>query len=112
MKYISKSLSLEKTPTTSDQWRRISDFERTELIRGYLKSLKKNIEIEVVRADSDGQIIFKIEKPIAANERGMMLLDFENELKKNIDLGITVWLEPVGDKSKLRNLRGIKIRDV
>jgi hypothetical protein len=42
----------------------------------------------------------------------MMLLDLENEIKKDIDHGITVWLEPVGDKSKLRNLRGIKIKDV
>ena len=112
MKYIKKSLSLEKTPTTSDQWRKRSDFERIELIRDYLKSSEKKIDIEVVRADSDGQIIFKIEKPIPANQRGMMLLDFEEELKKDIDHGITVWLEPVGDKSKLRNLRGIKIKDV
>lgn len=112
MKYISKSLSLEKTPTTSDKWRRRSDFERMELISDYLKSSKKNIKIEVIRADVDGQIIFKIEKPIPANERGIMLLDLENELKKDIDHGITVWLEPVGDKSKLRNLRGIEIKDV
>ena len=42
--------------------------------------------------------------------RGMILLDLEEKLKKNIDIGLTVWLEPVGDKSKLRNLRGIKIK--
>ena len=29
---------------------------------------------------------------------------------ESIDNGITVWLEPVGDKSKLRNLRGIEIK--
>ena len=39
-----------------------------------------------------------------------MLLDLEEKLKNEIDLGITVWCEPVGDKSKLRNLRGIKIK--
>ena len=39
-----------------------------------------------------------------------MLLELESYLKENIDKGLTVWLEPVGDRSKLRNLRGIKIK--
>ena len=34
----------------------------------------------------------------------------ESELKENIDAGLTVWFEPVGDKSKLRNMRGIKFQ--
>ena len=32
-------------------------------------------------------------------------------MKESVDNAITIWLEPVGDKSKLRNLRGIKIKD-
>ena len=28
-----------------------------------------------------------------------MLLDFEKKIKNNIDKGLTVWCEPVGDKS-------------
>ena len=47
---------------------------------------------------------------IKASERGILLLDLEQLLKNKIDQGITIWLEPVGDKSKLRNLRGIKIK--
>ena len=39
----------------------------------------------------------------------MLLLDIEEILKKTVDEGITVWLEAVGDKSKLRKLRGIEI---
>ena len=31
-------------------------------------------------------------------------------MKADIDEGITLWLEPVGDKSKLRNLRGIELK--
>ena len=42
--------------------------------------------------------------------RGIILLDLEEQLKKNIDQGLTVWLEPIGDKSKLRNLRGVKFQ--
>ena len=37
-----------------------------------------------------------------------MLLELEEKLKSVLDKGISLWLEPVGDKSKLRNLRGIK----
>ena len=31
-------------------------------------------------------------------------------LKNSIEKSITIWLEPVGDKSKLRMLRGIEIK--
>ena len=109
MDYINKNFSEKETPITSDQWKEKSDNERIELIENYLKKNSRSVDYEVVKADADGQIIFKIEKTIPANERGVMLLDFEEELKKSIDQGITVWLEPVGDKSKLRNLRGVKI---
>ena len=50
----------------------------------------------------------KIETKIPASERGVLLLELEKSLKLKIDEGITIWLEPVGDKSKLRQLRGIK----
>ena len=36
----------------------------------------------------------------------------EGLLKSKIDQGITIWLEPVGDKSKLRNLRGITFKSI
>ena len=39
-----------------------------------------------------------------------LLLDFESELKIGVDQGLVVWCEPLGDKSTLRNLRGIEIR--
>ena len=111
MNYINKEFSLAKTPVASDKWKKKTDVERVELIKDYLKK-NKNIDLEVVRAESDGQVTLKIEKIIPANKRGVMLLDFEEELKKEIDQGITIWLEPVGDKSKLRNLRGITIKAI
>ena len=39
-----------------------------------------------------------------------MLLDLEEKIKASIDQGITVWCEPVGDKSVLRKLRGFEIK--
>ena len=76
-----------------------------------LKELKKNIlykDFEVVKAPDNGQILLRIEKIIPANVRGLLLLELEEKLKL-IDNGITLWCEPVGDKSKLRKLRGVEI---
>ena len=67
-------------------------------------------DFEVYETPDDGQIVFKIQKSITSSKRGIMLLELESKLKENIDNALTVWLEPVGDKSKLRNLRGIKIK--
>ena len=58
----------------------------------------------------NGQIVIKINKSIPSNERGLFLLELEEKIKYNIDRGITIWCEPVGDKSALRKLRGVKIK--
>ena len=55
--------------------------------------------------------LFKVLESIASNKRGLLLLELEEQLKRKVDNGITVWLEPVGDKSKLRNLRGITFKN-
>ena len=36
--------------------------------------------------------------------------DLEAFLKESIDPGLVVWLEPLGDRSSLRNLRGIEVK--
>ena len=64
---------------------------------------------EIVKVPDNGQVVFKIEKLIAASKRGLLLLKLEEILKSKIDKGITVWCEPVGDKSVLRKLRGVTI---
>ena len=103
-----KNFSNQETPKPSEKWKNLSEDSRIEIIA---EELKKNIlysDFEVVEAPDNGQIILKIEKAIPSNVRGIMLLELEAKLKSAIDKGISVWLEPVGDKSKLRNLRGIK----
>ena len=99
-----------KTPVVSEHWRNMSNEERIKLISEKLKKDKKTNEFEIFKVLEDGQIILKINKSIKSNERGMILLDLEEQLKNTIDQALTVWLEPVGDKSKLRNLRGIKFQ--
>ena len=104
-----KDFVFTKTPSTGEKWLKLNNEERVKAIIIELK--KKNLEdFEVFKTPDNGQIIFKVSKPIPSNERGILLLDLESELKENIDKGLTVWFEPVGDKSKLRNMRGIKFQ--
>ena len=105
-----KNYSKNKTPTTSNNWRSISNEERKLKISNKLKENIKFKDFEVIKTPDNGQIELKIETPLAANLRGDLLLDLEVFLKKNIDEGLTVWCVPVGDKSKLRNLRGVNIQ--
>ena len=105
---MKKNFASAVTPTTSKDWVVKSEKDRIEMI---LKELKKNIlykDFEVAKAPDNGQIVLRIEKIIPANVRGLLLLELEEKLKL-IDNGITLWCEPVGDKSKLRKLRGVEI---
>ena len=99
-----------KTPSTSEFWKNLPDDKRAELINKELKKDKNLSELEVFKTPDNGQIVFKVQKSIPSNKRGLLLLDLEDQLKANVDKGLTVWFEPVGDKSKLRNLRGIKFQ--
>ena len=103
-----KSFSDAITPVTSEKWNKLDQIGRIKLITTELKKNELYDGFEVVEAPDNGQIVLKIERLIPANERGLMLLELEEKLKPSLDKGISVWCEPVGDKSKLRNLRGIK----
>ena len=105
-----KNYVLAKTPSTSEFWKNLSNEKRADLINKELKKNKNLSEFEVFKTPDNGQIVFKVQKSIPSNKRGLLLLDLEDQLKANVDKGITVWFEPVGDKSKLRNLRGIKFQ--
>ena len=103
-----KNFSDQETPKTGEKWKNLSNGSRIKMIAEELKKDKLYNGFEVIEAPDNGQIVLKIERAIPANERGILLLELEEKLKSALDKGISVWLEPVGDKSKLRNLRGIK----
>ena len=107
---MKNNFSKSKTPQTSQDW--VSKEEKKRLEKIYKEIQKDEIykDIEVIKAQKNGQVILKIEHSIPVNKRGLYLLELEKKLKSNIDKGITIWCEPVGDKSKLRNLRGVKIK--
>ncbi len=108
--YINKEFSYEDSPKTGQAWINSSEDYRRKLISKILINNTKYEDFEIIRAESNGNVILRTEKSIQASERGVLLLDLEQILKDKVDQGITIWLEPVGDKSKLRNLRGIEIK--
>ena len=105
-----ENYSKSKTPVTSEKWLNKSEEDRKKIISNELNKCDLYKDFKILKAPSNGQIVLKIERIIPANERGLLLLDLEEKLKIEIDKGITVWCEPVGDKSKLRKLRGIEIK--
>jgi len=106
---MKKNFSKIKTPVTSQEWRKKSEESRINIISEELKKNSLYKDFEVIKAADDGQIILKIKHMIPTNQRGLLLLELEEKLKL-IDEGITIWCESVGDKSKLRKLRGVEIK--
>ena len=105
-----KNFANDKTPTTSEFWIKLDQNKRIDLVKNELKKNQNLKDFDVHQASDSGQIVFTVRETIPSNIRGPLLLDLEEKLKENIDRGLTVWFEPVGDRSKLRNLRGVKIK--
>jgi tRNA G37 N-methylase Trm5 len=101
-----------KLNKTSNLWKSLSKDEKKKLIQKELLSDPLTSSFEIYTLDDEGKIVLKINQTIPSNIRGVILLDLEERLKKKIDLALTIWLEPVGDKSKLRNLRGITMKSI
>ena len=99
------------TITVGKEWSLLSKISKIEQIAFQINAFNKNkLKIKVVSADSKGQVIIALHENMPARERGIFFLDLENFLKENIDSGINIWCEPIGDKNKLGKLRGIEIK--
>ena len=110
--FITREFSEADTPLASNEWKSKSSEERIQLIKKKINENENYKNFQVIEADENAYITLKIESVIPASVRGILLLELEESLKKSIEKAITIWLEPVGDKSKLRNLRGIKFKTV
>ena len=106
---MKNNYSKHKTQTPSENWIKMNKDERFKTLKKIIDADIRYKNFEIFNAPDNGQLVFKIDENISVNERGLMLLNFEKKIKASIDKGLTVWCEPVGDKSKLRNLRGIKL---
>lgn len=112
MNFINRLNAIADSPVPGSSWKNESEKNRIKKIKTILSSRKEYQIFEVLKAPENGQVVLKTNVLIKASERGIFLLDLENFLKEKMDKGITVWLEPVGDKSKLRNLRGIDLKSI
>lgn len=105
-----KNYSFEETPTTSMAWTNKSISSRINLINGFLKKNNLDKDFLAISAAENGQVVLKVFRTLPVNIRSLLLLDLEKKIKSSIDKGITLWCESIGDRSTLRNLRGIKIK--
>lgn len=99
------------TPQTSNRWQQMSDDQRLELVNQAinLSQTEKNSILVPIETMPDGQLIFRFLEPIGAERRGTILLDLEEFLKKEVDEGLTVWIETLDDRNSLRHLRGVGV---
>lgn len=100
----------EESPKTTIVWRNKLPEQRLNEVETVCDSSELFKKIKVSRVLPDGNVFVNLLEPLPPNIRGTLLLDLEAELKLQIDHGIVVWCEPLGDKSTLRNLRGIEIK--
>ena len=107
---ININVAAKDSPIPLVNWISLLDKEKKELVSNEILNSKLLDDFEVISTDKNGNVILKIEKNIPAKKRGILLLEVEKILKEKIDEALMIWLEPVGDKSKLRNLRGIEIK--
>ena len=93
----------------SKEWLDLSNLDKELKIKNFLKEFRFDNILKFSTLSNDGQINFCLLQELKADERCNILLDIEGKIKDNIDKGLTLWLEPMGDKNTLRNLRGIKV---
>jgi hypothetical protein len=99
------------SPKPSKVWLAWSPSERGAAIRKCIDSDHRYAEaLTFVEARADGQVILNLHPGVEVFARCDLLLDFEELLKEKVEAANTVWLEPIGDKSTLRRLRGIEVR--
>lgn len=101
-----------ETPTPGSAWSSLDVDQRVALVSSAIKNGSEQYysQVEVTTAKEDGQVIVRLKTPLLASQRGPLLLDIEKHLKKTIDDALVVWLEAVGDRNSLRNLRGIEVK--
>ena len=108
--YINKKFAETESPKTSDTWKSYNAEKRVQIVQREIDNSSKYKNFRVFKTNKNGEVVLETTSILGASERSEILLDLENLLKDKIDLGITVWLQLLEDKSKLRKLRGIKFK--
>lgn len=103
--------SMASTFACAENWKILDAPARRALINAIIdRDENFSILINLVDVKDDGQVILSLKEALGPDRRGTLLLDFEDALKRQVDIGLNVWLEPLGDRSSLRKLRGIEVK--
>jgi hypothetical protein len=99
------------TPNPGATWAALDERQRVDQVKNKLMASSASFlsQIEIITAKADGQVIVHMKQSLPASERGPFLLDLEDYLRE-IDQALVVWLQPLGDRNSLRNLRGIEVK--
>lgn len=101
-----------QTPVPGSFWMGLDKRQRLDKVIQALEGSPREFitRVQVIAAKEDGQVTIHMSESLPTDQRGPFLLDLEEFLKETIDPAITVWLEPLGDRNSLRNLRGIEVK--
>ena len=102
------------SPSPSIIWTEVPEEVKLNKIVELLDELDANWneKYKVISAKNNGFVTIDFLKSIPVSERSNYILSIESELCSRLDDSITIWVAPVGDKSSLRNLRGIEVKSI
>lgn len=100
----------DKCDLVSDTWASFSEEQRVAEIVSTISGSQFEGFVEPTKALSSGFVYVKLIRDLSPGERGAFLLDLEAKLKEEIDIGLSIWCDPLGDRNSLRNLRGVQIK--
>ena len=100
---------LDKCDEVDVVWLSLSEDERLKKISFVIAKSGFSASVEATSALNSGFVYLKLLQNMNPGERGSFLLDLEGILKKEVNQGVSVWCDPLGDRNSLRKLRGVQI---
>jgi len=104
-----KEFSFDTCDALGISWISSSDKNRLEKVSQLISRNGLEDFVEATRALSTGYVYVRLLQSMSPGERGTFLLDLEEKFKTELDVGLSVWCDPLGDRNSLRNLRGVQI---
>lgn len=97
--------ALIPTPVAGDTWRGWTGLVRTMVVRDELPGL------DILNCAEDGSVFVRLRIELPAEDRGTFLRILERHLKRKVDKGCRILVEPIADKNKARQWRGVVVKD-
>ncbi len=95
----------KEAPRVNQEWKSLTDIERQSRI----EALLTDYNAQVVRTTSDGMVTIELGESLDAANVGMKLRDIEREIRRFIDPGIELFMQPRPDRNQKRKFRGVEL---